>query len=136
VKENTMNSISKLALAAALALSSASFTVANAAQSKPESAKAAGAAESAGASHSTAASQTGGNAASMSEGEIRKIDKEAGKVTIKHGPLTNLDMPAMTMIFRVKDPAMLDQVKVGDKISFVADKVNGQITVTQVEVKH
>jgi hypothetical protein len=72
----------------------------------------------------------------MSEGEIRKIDKEAGKVTIKHGPLINLDMPAMTMIFRVKDPAMLDQVKVGDKISFVADKVNGQITVTQVEVKH
>jgi Cu/Ag efflux protein CusF len=45
-------------------------------------------------------------------------------------------MPAMTMVFRVKDPAMLDQVKVGDKISFVADKLNGQITVTQVEVKH
>jgi Cu(I)/Ag(I) efflux system periplasmic protein CusF len=129
MKENTMNSISKLALAAALALSSASFTLANAAQPAATT-------ESAGASHSTAASQTGGNAASMSEGEIRKIDKEAGKVTIKHGPLTNLDMPAMTMIFRVKDPAMLDQVKVGDKISFVADKVNGQITVTQVEVKH
>jgi Cu/Ag efflux protein CusF len=91
---------------------------------------------SSGARHSTAASQTGGSAASMSEGEIRKIDKEAGKVTIKHGPLINLDMPAMTMIFRVKDPAMLDQIKVGDKISFVADKVNGQITVTQVEVKH
>jgi Cu/Ag efflux protein CusF len=129
MKENTMNSISKLALAAALALSSASFTVVNAAQP-------AGTTESAGASHSTAASQTGASAASMSEGEIRKIDKEAGKVTIKHGPLTNLDMPAMTMVFRVKDPAMLDQVKVGDKISFVADKLNGQITVTQVEVKH
>jgi Cu/Ag efflux protein CusF len=119
-----MNSISKLALAAALALSSASFTLANAAQP-------AGTTESAGASGTSSAS-----AASMSEGEIKKIDKEAGKVTIKHGPLTNLDMPAMTMVFRVKDPAMLDQVKVGDKISFVADKVNGQITVTQVEVKH
>jgi Cu/Ag efflux protein CusF len=129
MKENTMNSISKLALAAALALSSASFTVADAAQP-------AGTTESAGASHSTAASQTGASAASMSEGEIRKIDKEAGKVTIKHGPLTNLDMPAMTMVFRVKDSTMLDQVKVGDKISFVADKVNGQITVTQVEVKN
>jgi Cu/Ag efflux protein CusF len=124
MKENTMNSISKLALAAALALSSASFTVANAAQP-------AGTTESAGASGTSSAS-----AASMSEGEIKKIDKEAGKVTIKHGPLTNLDMPAMTMIFRVKDPAMLDQIKVGDKISFVADKVNGQITVTQVEVKN
>jgi Cu(I)/Ag(I) efflux system periplasmic protein CusF len=124
MKENTMNSISKLALATALALSSASFTVVNAAQP-------AGTTESAGASGTSSAS-----AASMSEGEIKKIDKEAGKVTIKHGPLTNLDMPAMTMVFRVKDPAMLDQVKVGDKISFVADKVNGQITVTQVEVKH
>jgi Cu(I)/Ag(I) efflux system protein CusF len=124
MKENTMNSISKLALATALALSSASFTVVNAAQP-------AGTTESAGASGTSSAS-----AASMSEGEIKKIDKEAGKVTIKHGPLTNLDMPAMTMVFRVKDPAMLDQVKVGDKISFVADKLNGQITVTQVEVKH
>jgi Cu(I)/Ag(I) efflux system periplasmic protein CusF len=123
MKENTMNSISRLALAAALALSSASFTVANAAQP-------AGTTESAGASGTSSTS-----AASMSEGEIKKIDKEAGKVTIKHGPLTNLDMPAMTMVFRVKDPAMLDQVKVGDKISFVADKVNGQITVTRVEVK-
>jgi Cu(I)/Ag(I) efflux system protein CusF len=124
MKENTMNSISKLALAAALALSSVSFTVVNAAQP-------AGTTESAGARGTSSAS-----AASMSEGEIKKIDKEAGKVTIKHGPLTNLDMPAMTMVFRVKDPAMLDQVKVGDKISFVADKVNGQITVTQVEVKN
>jgi Cu(I)/Ag(I) efflux system periplasmic protein CusF len=128
MKETTMNPISKLALAAALALSSASFTLANAAQTAATT-------EAAGANHSTASSQTGASAASMSEGEIRKIDKEAGKVTIKHGPLTNLDMPAMTMIFRVKDPALLDQVKVGDKISFVADKVGGQFTVMQVEVQ-
>lgn len=128
MKENTMNPISKLALAAALALSSASFNPANAAQPAATT-------ESADASHSTASGQTSASAASMSEGEIRKIDKEAGKVTIKHGPLTNLDMPAMTMIFRVKDSAMLDQVKVGDKISFVADKVGGQFTVMQVDVQ-
>lgn len=69
----------------------------------------------------------------MSDGEVRKVDKSAGKVTIKHGPLQNLDMPAMTMVFRVKDPAMLDQVKEGDKIRFVADRVNGAITVVELK---
>src|SRR5262249_45636 len=63
--------------------------------------------------------------APMSEGEVRKIDRSTGKVTIKHGPLQNLDMPPMTMVFRVKDPAMLDQLKEGDKIKFTADKVDG-----------
>lgn len=67
-------------------------------------------------------------------GEVKKIDKEAGKMTIKHAPLANLDMPAMTMVFRVKDPAMLEKVKVGDKISFATDRVNGAITVTQLDV--
>ena len=67
-------------------------------------------------------------------GEVKKVDKEAGKMTIKHAPLANLDMPAMTMVFRVKDPAMLEKVKVGDKINFAADKVNGAITVTQLDV--
>jgi len=71
--------------------------------------------------------------AAMSAGEVRKIDKEAGKITIKHGPLLNLDMPPMTMVFRVKDPAMLDQVKPGDKINFVAEKANGALTVTQMQ---
>jgi Cu(I)/Ag(I) efflux system protein CusF len=69
----------------------------------------------------------------MSTGEVKKVDKSSGKVTIKHGPLDNLGMPAMTMVFRVKDPAMLDQMKEGDKINFVAEKVNGAITVIQVE---
>jgi Cu(I)/Ag(I) efflux system protein CusF len=73
------------------------------------------------------------SAAPMSAGEVRKVDKSSGKVTIKHGPLDNLGMPAMTMVFRVKDPAMLDQMKEGDKINFVAEKVNGAITVIQVE---
>ncbi len=71
--------------------------------------------------------------APMSSGEVKKVDKSSGKVTIKHGPLDNLGMPAMTMVFRVKEPAMLDQMKEGDKINFVAEKVNGAITVIQVE---
>lgn len=69
------------------------------------------------------------------EGEVKKVDKDAGKITIKHGALKNLDMPPMTMVFRAKDPAVLNQVKVGDKITFVAEKVNGQFTASQVEVK-
>ena len=69
----------------------------------------------------------------MTDGEVKKVDKDAGKLTIKHGPLTNLDMPSMTMVFRVKDPAMLDQVKEGDKIRFAADRVNGAITVMELK---
>ena len=72
-------------------------------------------------------------ATSMAAGEVKKIDKDAGKITIKHGPLANLDMPPMTMVFRVKDTAMLDQVKVGDKIGFTAEKLNGALTVTKLE---
>jgi Cu(I)/Ag(I) efflux system protein CusF len=74
-------------------------------------------------------------ATGMSEGEIRKVDKGAGKLTIKHGPLVNLDMPAMTMVFQVKDPKMLNQVEPGDKVNFVANKVGGKFTVTKIEVK-
>jgi Cu/Ag efflux protein CusF len=67
-------------------------------------------------------------------GVVKKVDKSAGKVTISHGPLENLGMPKkMTMVFRVKDPAMLDQLKEGDKINFVADKVNGAFTVMSFE---
>lgn len=71
----------------------------------------------------------------MSEGEIRKVDKSAKKITIKHGELKNLDMPPMTMVFQVKDPAMLEKVKAGDKVSFVAEKVGGKFTVTRIEAK-
>ena len=69
----------------------------------------------------------------MADGEIKKVDKEGGKITIKHGEIKNLDMPGMTMVFRVKDPSMLNQVKVGDKVNFSADKINGNITVTKIE---
>jgi Cu/Ag efflux protein CusF len=72
-------------------------------------------------------------AGALSEGEVRKVDKEAGKVTIKHGPLANLDMPPMTMVFRVKEPAMLDQVKAGDAIRFKAEKIGGNYTVTELQ---
>jgi Cu(I)/Ag(I) efflux system periplasmic protein CusF len=66
---------------------------------------------------------------------VRKVDKDAKKITIKHGPLQKLDMPAMTMVFQVKDPAMLDQVKAGDKIRFDAEKVGGGFVVTKIEAK-
>ena len=68
------------------------------------------------------------------EGEIRKVDPTTKKITIKHGELKNLDMPAMTMIFQVNEPAMLEQVKAGDKVRFRADKVNGVFTVMEIEV--
>ena len=67
------------------------------------------------------------------EGQIRKIDKDAGKITIKHGPITNLQMPGMTMVFRVAEPAMLDQVKEGDQVQFHVDRVNGALTITRME---
>jgi Cu/Ag efflux protein CusF len=71
--------------------------------------------------------------ASLSEGEVRKVDKSAKKITIKHGPLANLDMPPMTMVFQVKDPAMLEQVKAGDKVRFQAEKIGAAYTVTRIE---
>lgn len=61
----------------------------------------------------------------MTDGEVRKIDKETKKITIKHGEIKNLDMPGMTMVFQVKDVALLDPVKVGDKVKFVAEKAGG-----------
>jgi Cu(I)/Ag(I) efflux system protein CusF len=73
------------------------------------------------------------SASAMAEGEVRKVDKDAKKITIKHGPLQRLEMPAMTMVFQVKDPAMLDRVKAGDKIRFDAEKVGGAFTVTKIE---
>jgi len=73
--------------------------------------------------------------AQMVDGEVTKVDESAGKITIKHGPLKKFDMDGMTMVFRAKDPAMLKQVKVGDKIRFEADKVNGQFTVMKLEKK-
>lgn len=70
----------------------------------------------------------------MVDGEVTKVDESAGKVTIKHGPLKKFDMDeGMTMVFRANDPAMLKQVKPGDKIKFEPEKVNGQFTVMKLE---
>jgi Cu(I)/Ag(I) efflux system periplasmic protein CusF len=74
----------------------------------------------------------GARASAMAEGEIRKVDKDARKITIKHGPLEALDMPAMTMVFHVQDPAMLEQVKPGDKVRFNAEKRGGAFTITEM----
>jgi Cu(I)/Ag(I) efflux system protein CusF len=73
--------------------------------------------------------------AQMVDGEVTKVDESAGKVTIKHGPIKKFDMEGMTMVFRANDPAMLKQVKPGDKIRFETDKVNGQFTVMKIEKK-
>ncbi len=70
---------------------------------------------------------------SMTDGEVRKVDMETKKITIRHGAIENLGMPPMTMIFQVKDPALLDQVKAGDKIRFNVEKSGGAFTVTRIE---
>jgi Cu(I)/Ag(I) efflux system periplasmic protein CusF len=66
-------------------------------------------------------------------GTVKKVDEAQGKLTIDHGPIKNLDMDAMSMVFRAGDPAMLKGLKSGDKIKFDADRVNGQITVTKLQ---
>ena len=67
------------------------------------------------------------------KGEVTKVDTSAGKVTIKHAAIPNLEMDGMTMVFKAADPAMLTGLSAGDKINFQADKVNGQITVVKIE---
>jgi Cu/Ag efflux protein CusF len=71
--------------------------------------------------------------AEWTAGEVRKVDKAAGKVTIKHGAIPKLDMPPMFMAYQVKDKAMLDDLKPGDKIKFDVDRVDGKYTVTGLE---
>jgi Cu(I)/Ag(I) efflux system protein CusF len=71
--------------------------------------------------------------AQLAEGEIRKVDKGAKKITIKHGPVPSIDMPPMTMVYQVKDAALLERVKAGDKVKFDARKVDGQYVVTRIE---
>lgn len=102
-KDTTMNTFSKLAIGVALALSAASASFATEAP------------------------------VPMSDGEITKVDKDAGKLTIRHGELKNLGMPPMTMVFRTKNAAMVDQTAVGGKVRFVAEKVGGALTIVQLE---
>jgi Cu(I)/Ag(I) efflux system protein CusF len=73
-------------------------------------------------------------AAPLADGEVRRVDREQGKVTLKHGPIANLDMPAMTMVFKVADAKLLDAIKQGDKVKFAAVNAGGTYTVTAIEV--
>nr|WP_229412252.1 MULTISPECIES: copper-binding protein [unclassified Massilia] len=73
------------------------------------------------------------DANALTDGEVKKVDKDTGKLTVQHGALTNLNMPGMTMSFKVQDPAMLDQVKTGDKIRLRVERINGAFTVTKLE---
>ena len=72
-------------------------------------------------------------AAQSVNGTVTKVDEAQGKLTINHGPIKNLDMDSMTMVFRAGDPAMLKGLKAGTKVKFDADRVNGQLTVTQLQ---
>ncbi|GAB7542095.1 copper-binding protein [Cupriavidus sp. CuC1] len=84
---------------------------------------------------SAPASAAQAEAVPLTNGEIRKVDVAAGKLTIKHGPIANLGMDAMTMIFRVQDPALLGQAKEGDRVKFSVIRANGALTVTTLVVQ-
>jgi Cu(I)/Ag(I) efflux system periplasmic protein CusF len=71
--------------------------------------------------------------AEMTEGEVRKIDKDGKRITLRHAPIKNLDMPSMTMVFVAADPSLLDRVKVGDKVRFTATNPGGKLTVTDIQ---
>jgi Cu(I)/Ag(I) efflux system protein CusF len=102
-----------------LALITLAFAAATAAHAQTATAPAAPAASAA--------------ATALADGEVRKIDKEAGKLTLRHGRIESLDMPPMTMVFRAADPKLLEGLKEGDKVRFAADRINGAITVTRIE---
>jgi len=72
-------------------------------------------------------------APAMSEGVVRKIDAANAKITLKHGPIANLDMPPMTMVFRVRPPELMSRLKVGDTVKFHAVSIDGAFTVTEIQ---
>ena len=76
---------------------------------------------------------TADRATAMTEGEVRKIDKSAGKLTLKHGEIKNLEMPAMTMVFQVSNASLLDKVRTGDRVRFRAEKGAAGYVVTAIE---
>ena len=83
--------------------------------------------------HHKPATAAAASAGEMTDGEVRKVDLEAGKVTLKHADIKSLDMPAMTMVFVVKDKAMLEKLKTGDKVKFKAINEGGKFTVTDIQ---
>lgn len=80
-----------------------------------------------------AASPAAASPADLVDGEVRKVDRGAAKLTLRHGEIKHLDMPGMTMVFQVREPALLDKVKVGDKVKFRAEKSGGGYMVTAME---
>jgi Cu(I)/Ag(I) efflux system periplasmic protein CusF len=85
------------------------------------------------ADHSTHQAAPATASAALSEGEIRKVDRDAQKITIRHGPIANLNMPPMTMVFQVRDAALLDRAKTGDKVRFAAEQSGGAYIVTRID---
>lgn len=83
--------------------------------------------------HDAAATKETTAARPQVEALVRTVDKSARKITLKHGEIPNLDMGAMTMVFQVQDPALLDKVKAGDTVRFTADKIKGAYTVLTIE---
>ena len=119
-KENALNSAKKLA-AVVLSLVTASVS-AQTAQPGDH------------ASHHPGATSASSADASKAEGEVRKVDKETRKLTLRHGPIPNLEMPEMTMVFRLADPKLLDGLEPKQKVRFTAERLEGQLTVTSIEI--
>ena len=86
------------------------------------------------AAHQAASPAASTGAADLADGEVRKIDKDTGRLTLRHGEIRNLDMPGMTMVFQVREPALLDKLKVGDKVRFRAEKAGSGYAVTAIEM--
>ena len=82
---------------------------------------------------STPAAASAAQAPAKAEAEVRRVEAATGRIQLRHGPIANLDMPPMTMVFRVKSPALLEGLKEGDRILFTAEKIDGAYTVTSVE---
>jgi len=89
----------------------------------------------AGSAPAAATASGAANTAEMTDAEVRRVDRDAGKLTLRHGEIKHLDMPPMTMVFQVRDPALLEKVKAGDKIKFRAEKAANGYVVTAIEVR-
>ena len=83
--------------------------------------------------HHTPTAATGAAASDLTDAEVRKVDLEGSKITLKHADIKSLDMPGMTMVFVVKDKALLDKLKAGDKVKFKAINDAGKFTVTEIQ---
>ena len=101
---------------------------------QPTAAAPASAAASASASAAASTPASAPVAADFASGEVRKVYPDAGQILLKHGEIKSLDMPPMSMVFKVKDKALLDRVKVGDKVRFKAALIGGDYTVTEIQV--